>query len=506
MLYKIHFKTILKVLLLLVITFVLVEFLIFHCKPNSSIIEGNTAQESNNKTVQHQIQNRLLNIPDPPNSLIKATHGICLDASQRSRNGGKVHMWNCNPNNKNQQWNYNSDTKQIKATHGLCLDASQRNNRGGKVHMWNCNPNNKNQQWDYNSSTKQIKATHGKCLDASQRSHRGGKVHMWDCNPNNKNQQWELNSQQSQVTSTNPPNTLQVSGCAVPYSGKLQLSETLGIFNIFGEDKIVQCNNQTPELVSAKKTELPSEINLTNQSGNNPHIKYNDTVKLCNKIYHIKNKDNSNSNEKIKYGDVAKFVPSAETIAGSENNLSVSEIKATHGICLDASQRNKRGGKVHMWNCNKNNKNQQWSYNPTTKQIKATHGLCLDASQRNNRGGKVHMWNCDPNNKNQQWDYNSSTKQIKATHGKCLDASQRSRRGGKVHMWDCNPNNKNQQWEITPHQQNNLTNTSFLVTFNPNVYGESNVKNLKYSDFSELYGTQYEHCSDSNNVASISAK
>ena len=250
MLYKIHFKTILKVLLLLVITFVLVEFLIFHCKPNSSIIEGNTAQESNNKTVQHQIQNRLLNIPDPPNSLIKATHGICLDASQRSRNGGKVHMWNCNPNNKNQQWNYNSDTKQIKAT----------------------------------------------------------------------------------------------------------------------------------------------------------------------------------------------------------------------------------------------------------------HGLCLDASQRNNRGGKVHMWNCDPNNKNQQWDYNSSTKQIKATHGKCLDASQRSRRGGKVHMWDCNPNNKNQQWEITPHQQNNLTNTSFLVTFNPNVYGESNVKNLKYSDFSELYGTQYEHCSDSNNVASISAK
>ncbi len=413
MFYKSHFKTILKVLLLSVITFVLVGFFLFNCKPNSSIIEGargkrrrrprrrrsrrrklsisfrsqkkkrkkkkkraraaargraqesnnqHVQQESNNQHVQHQIQNQLLNIPGPPNSMIKATHGICLDASQRSRNGGKVHMWNCNPNNKNQQWNYNSDTKQIKATHGLCLDASQRNNRGGKVHMWNCNPNNKNQQWDYNSSTRQIKATHGKCLDASQRSQRGGKVHMWDCNPNNKNQQWELNSQQSQVSSTNPPNTLQVSSCAVPYSGKLQLSETLGIFNIFGEDKIVQCNNQTPELVSAKKTELPSEINLTNQSGNEPHIKYNDTVKLCNKIYHIKNKDNSNSNEKIKYGDVAKFVPS------------------------------------------------------------------------------------------------------------------------------------------------NTNDASFLVTFNPNVYGESNVKNLKYSDFSELYGTQYEHCSDSNNVASIAAK
>jgi len=79
--------------------------------------------------------------------LIKAKHGKCLDASQRSRNGGKVHMWRCNANNKNQQWTYNAATGQIKATHGKCLDASQRNRNGGKVHMWNCNTNNKNQQW-----------------------------------------------------------------------------------------------------------------------------------------------------------------------------------------------------------------------------------------------------------------------------------------------------------------------------------------------------------------------
>ena len=37
---------------------------------------------------------------------IKATHGKCLDASQRNRNGGKVHMWQCNVSNKNQQWTY----------------------------------------------------------------------------------------------------------------------------------------------------------------------------------------------------------------------------------------------------------------------------------------------------------------------------------------------------------------------------------------------------------------
>ena len=58
------------------------------------------------------------------------------------------------------------------------------------------------------------------------------------------------------------------------------------------------------------------------------------------------------------------------------------QIKVKDGICLDASERNQNGGKVHMWNCDANNKNQQWSYNPSTMQIKVTDGLCLDASER----------------------------------------------------------------------------------------------------------------------------
>jgi hypothetical protein len=82
-------------------------------------------------------------------------------------------------------------------------------------------------------------------------------------------------------------------------------------------------------------------------------------------------------------------------------------------------------------------------------QIKARHGKCLHASQRNKNGGNVHMWHCDPNNKDQQWTYTSGTGVIKARHGKCLDASQRNKNGGKVHMWHCDPNNKNQQWACT---------------------------------------------------------
>ena len=110
--------------------------------------------------------------------------------------------------------------------------------------------------------------------------------------------------------------------------------------------------------------------------------------------------------------------------------------------------RSTKGGKVHMWSCDENNKNQQWVYDDTTNLIKNKHGICLDASQRSKNGGKIHMWSCNKNNKNQQFVYTPSTGQIKNKHGICLDASQRSKNGGKIHMWSCNENNKNQQWKI----------------------------------------------------------
>merc|ERR1711871_1696745 len=93
--------------------------------------------------------------PAPPASkfgLIKNKHGICLDASQRNKRGGKVHMWSCNTGNYNQQWKYTASTGQIKNVHGKCLDASQRNKQGGKVHMWSCNTGNWNQQWQYSGT------------------------------------------------------------------------------------------------------------------------------------------------------------------------------------------------------------------------------------------------------------------------------------------------------------------------------------------------------------------
>lgn len=183
------------------------------------------------------------------------------------------------------------------------------------------------------------------------------------------------------------------------------------------------------------------------------------------------------------------------------------QIKVKDGICLDASQRNTRGGKVHMWNCDANNKNQQWSYNPSTKQIKVTDGLCLDASQRNRSGGKVHMWKCNIHNKNQQWDYDPSTMQIKAKHGICLDASENNTAGGKVHMWDCDVNKKNQQWVISgdPSANNGL----YLFSETTEVDGvqeEDNIYNYTYDlsglYYNEIYDelTKYENSSFNNTI------
>merc|ERR1712072_927229 len=122
------------------------------------------------------------------NAQIKATYGnLCVDAAQRNRSGGLVHMWPCNRRNWNQQWSYNSKTGLIKNVHGICLDASQRNTNGGKVHMWGCNANNYNQQWSWNKATGQIKNKHGLCLNTT--NHK--KVNMWRCY---KKGPWQVSS------------------------------------------------------------------------------------------------------------------------------------------------------------------------------------------------------------------------------------------------------------------------------------------------------------------------
>lgn len=129
-------------------------------------------------------------------------------------------------------------------------------------------------------------------------------------------------------------------------------------------------------------------------------------------------------------------------------NVRRAQIQLSSGYCLDASQRNRSGGKVHMWPCNRRNWNQQWDFNSGNGLIKNSHGICLDASQRNRNGGKVHMWGCNSRNYNQKWKYNRSNGSIQNQYGICLNGQGR-RAGAKVHMIRCHPGQGNQKWSIS---------------------------------------------------------
>ena len=114
---------------------------------------------------------------------------ICLDASERNKDGGLVHMWDCDRKNLNQMWMYANE--QVKSVHGKCLDCHGAG-PAGKYHMVTCNPANDNQKFDYDVATSQIKSrSTQKCLDSPHR-HKGGKIHVTACNIINHNQQFTI--------------------------------------------------------------------------------------------------------------------------------------------------------------------------------------------------------------------------------------------------------------------------------------------------------------------------
>ena len=64
---------------------------------------------------------------------------------------------------------------------------------GTKTQIWDCTPGDPNQQWSYNSTTRQlINPTTGKCLDVTgQNSADNTPLQIWTCN-GQSNQMWTL--------------------------------------------------------------------------------------------------------------------------------------------------------------------------------------------------------------------------------------------------------------------------------------------------------------------------
>ncbi|CAK4077347.1 unnamed protein product [Aphanomyces euteiches] len=167
--------------------------------------------------------------------------GLCLDAYQPA-DGGAVHTYACDSTIANQQWKYDSSTKQLKhSVHtGFCLDMGS--STGEAPNLWSClassNPdinnqlfslkaavdntivmssfslvltnvdssaiqfqtakNSLNQQWRFDSTTQLIRSVGtNKCLDAWEGKNDGG-VHLYDCSTNS-NQKWKYNANTKQL-------------------------------------------------------------------------------------------------------------------------------------------------------------------------------------------------------------------------------------------------------------------------------------------------------------------
>jgi hypothetical protein len=142
----------------------------------------------------------------------------------------------------------------------------------------------------------------------------------------------------------------------------------------------------------------------------------------------------------------ANFEKTVKTV----RKVTTGHIKNRHGKCVDSPERNKTGGKVHMWDCQAKNKNQIWEYDSMTRTIKNKYGKCLIAPKAKGNGGKVNMWDCNAKVENRlEWRYApSSGTFVSAYSDKCLDSPERNKNGGIVHVWDCQKGNKNQEWRL----------------------------------------------------------
>jgi mannan endo-1,4-beta-mannosidase len=118
--------------------------------------------------------------------------GKCVDIAAASTvNGTQIQLYTCNGTGA-QTWTIGTDGT-VRAL-GKCMDVNGGINADGtKVHLWDCMAGNANQQWTYNSSTRELRnPLTGKCLDArGQSSADGTPLQIWTCN-NQTNQKWNL--------------------------------------------------------------------------------------------------------------------------------------------------------------------------------------------------------------------------------------------------------------------------------------------------------------------------
>lgn len=143
----------------------------------------------------------------------KSLQQLCLDDGNSTGSGTTfVNLSNCNMDNINQVFTYESNTGLIRNRKkpNLCIDDGGGLTAGStELRLVSCDANNINQQFDYNQDTKLIKnRTKNLCIDDKGASNAGEKIWTHICDPNNKNQQFEIDNITGLIRSTNKFNDI----------------------------------------------------------------------------------------------------------------------------------------------------------------------------------------------------------------------------------------------------------------------------------------------------------
>lgn len=122
-----------------------------------------------------------------------ANTGKCLRAAKS--NGAPVTVADCT-GGADQEWSFGPSGVISLYNHTKCMDITGGKNADGtKVQVWDCSPNNPNQQFDYTKyGDNHIRWTKGKCLDLTGGvMTNGNQVQMWSCSyqEDNNNQIWD---------------------------------------------------------------------------------------------------------------------------------------------------------------------------------------------------------------------------------------------------------------------------------------------------------------------------
>lgn len=124
----------------------------------------------------------------------------CLDVKDgKQANANGVQLWDCIPNNANQQWQVSGNT--IKSAGGKCLDlVNGWAYPGANIQLWDCDNKNPNQFFEIAGNSIRKKNTNY-CLDVRDgRYDNGGGLQLWGCDWNQNGNQVLKFGQTTQAT------------------------------------------------------------------------------------------------------------------------------------------------------------------------------------------------------------------------------------------------------------------------------------------------------------------